>query len=589
MEGKRLIFYDFEVFVQDWMVVLIDYETRIKKVIVNDRKELKRVYEKNKESIWIGYNSRNYDSTILKSILLGMNPKEVNDKLIVHGLKPHQINKRFNFIKLYGYDAIILNTSLKQLEGFMGENIKETSVDFNIDRKLTRSEIDETIKYCTHDVEQTIKVFEATKSDFNAHVGIIEEFNLPMDSFNKTKAQLTAKVLGAERLHGMTDAMDYEFLDCIKLDRYSYVKDWFDNNRSYKMLNEKGKEVKAGLKTKVMGVDTDFGWGGLHAAKKKYVSEGLLVHSDVASYYPSIMRYHNLLSRAVVNPDKFSTIMDKRLEYKKAKNPIQGSLKVMINGAYGVCKDKYSPMFDERRANEICINCQLLLLDLCEKLEDEFGENIVAVNLNTDGIIMELKNPGDLPRYKEICKEWEDRTKFKLEHDLISKIIQKDVNNYIFKFEDGKLERKGAYVKELKKIDYNLEIVNRVVVEYLLNNTPVEETINNCNKLIDFQFICKVGSTYKNIRWGDKDISEKVIRTFATIDDKPGVFKIKIKEKDGEMIESVEKIANTPEKCVILNDNITNENTPNWLDRSYYIDMAKKRIEDYLGKGEFKE
>ncbi len=589
MEGKRLIFYDFEVFVQDWMVVLIDYETRIKKVIVNDRKELKRVYEKNKESIWIGYNSRNYDSTILKSILLGMNPKEVNDKLIVHGLKPHQINKRFNFIKLYGYDAIILNTSLKQLEGFMGENIKETSVDFNIDRKLTRSEIDETIKYCTHDVEQTIKVFEATKSDFNAHVGIIEEFNLPMDSFNKTKAQLTAKVLGAERLHGMTDAMDYEFLDCIKLDRYSYVKDWFDNNRSYKMLNEKGKEVKAGLKTKVMGVDTDFGWGGLHAAKKKYVSEGLLVHSDVASYYPSIMRYHNLLSRAVVNPDKFSTIMDKRLEYKKAKNPIQGSLKVMINGAYGVCKDKYSPMFDERRANEICINCQLLLLDLCEKLEDEFGENIVAVNLNTDGIIMELKNPGDLPRYKEICKEWEDRTKFKLEHDLISKIIQKDVNNYIFKFEDGKLERKGAYVKELKKIDYNLEIVNRAVVEYLLNNTSVEETINNCNKLIDFQFICKVGSTYKNIRWGDKDISEKVIRTFATIDDKPGVFKIKIKEKDGEMIESVEKIANTPEKCVILNDNITNENTPNWLDRSYYIDMAKKRIEDYLGKGEFKE
>ena len=111
---------------------------------------------------------------------------------------------------------------------------------------------------------------------------------------------------------------------------------------------------------------------------------------------------------------------------------------------------------------------------------------------------------------------------------------------------------------------------------------------SNCNKLIDFQFICKVGSTYKNIRWGDKDISEKVIRTFATIDDKPGVFKIKIKEKDGEMIESVEKIANTPEKCVILNDNITNENTPNWLDRSYYIDMAKKRIEDYLGKDKYR-
>ena len=42
----RLIFYDFEVFLKDWMVVLIDYETRQEKVIVNDRDELVRVYLK---------------------------------------------------------------------------------------------------------------------------------------------------------------------------------------------------------------------------------------------------------------------------------------------------------------------------------------------------------------------------------------------------------------------------------------------------------------------------------------------------------------------------------------------------------------
>ena len=37
--NKRLIFYDFEVFKFDWLVVLIDYESKIKKVIVNDRRE----------------------------------------------------------------------------------------------------------------------------------------------------------------------------------------------------------------------------------------------------------------------------------------------------------------------------------------------------------------------------------------------------------------------------------------------------------------------------------------------------------------------------------------------------------------------
>lgn len=574
-----------EVFKYNWTLSIMDYATKQEKVIIDDLNELRRIYNKFKDNvIWVGYNSRNYDTTIFKALLLNMNPYEVSDKLINQGMKPHQISKEFNKIELYNYDCIVLNTSLKQLEGFFGESIVETSIPFDIDRTLTEKElIDKVIPYNLHDVRQTAKVLEANWADFEAHVGIIKEFKLPMKSFNKTKAQLTAEVLGAERLHNLKDAMDYEFLDCIKLDKYKYVMEWFDNNRSYKTINEKGKEVKTGLKTKVMGVDTDFGWGGLHAAKKKYISEGLLVHSDVASYYPSIMRYHKLLSRAVKEPDKFKTIMDKRLEYKKAKNPIQASLKVMINGAYGVCKDKYSPMFDEKRANEICINCQLLLLDLCEKLEMEFGENIVAVNLNTDGIIMELKNPNDLPRYKEICKEWEDRTNFKLEHDLISKIIQKDVNNYIFKFKDGKLERKGAYVKDLKKTDYNLEIVNRAVVEYLLNGTPVEDTVNNCKRLIDFQYVCKIGSTYKNIRWGDKDLDEKVIRTFAANKDLPGVVKIKYVEKDGVVTERVEKIANTPERCMIINENIVNKKVPDWLDKSYYIDMAKKRIKDYLG------
>lgn len=39
----------------------------------------------------------------------------------------------------------------------MGNDIKETSVPFSIDRKLTDEEIAETVKYCKHDVEQTIQ------------------------------------------------------------------------------------------------------------------------------------------------------------------------------------------------------------------------------------------------------------------------------------------------------------------------------------------------------------------------------------------------------------------------------------------------
>lgn len=40
------IFYDFEVFKYDWLVVFIDYDTKEKTVIINNVEELRTFYEK---------------------------------------------------------------------------------------------------------------------------------------------------------------------------------------------------------------------------------------------------------------------------------------------------------------------------------------------------------------------------------------------------------------------------------------------------------------------------------------------------------------------------------------------------------------
>ena len=63
----------------------------------------------------------------------------------------------------------MLNTDvgLKSFEGFMGNDIRETEVPFNLDRKLTDAEIKQTVFYCTHDVEQTIQVFMRRTQEFN--------------------------------------------------------------------------------------------------------------------------------------------------------------------------------------------------------------------------------------------------------------------------------------------------------------------------------------------------------------------------------------------------------------------------------------
>lgn len=583
----RLLFYDFEVFKYDWCVVIIDYNTRKKKIIINDRDELVDFYNKTKDNyIYVGFNSRSYDSVILRAIVLGLDVKEVNDKLILDGLKGFQIHKDLYKVHLYSYDTMVnRGNSLKQLEGFMGHMIKETDVDFNIDRKLTKKEMDETIYYCTHDVEETIEVFENTKSDFDAQLSLINEFDLPLKYIGKTKAQLTAEILGAEKLHGTSEEeMEYEFVNCLKLNKYRFVQEWFDENRFLTYINEKGITKKNGLKVDIGGIPTIFGWGGIHGCINKYTTDNsddsVIVHSDVGSMYPNIMVQHNLLSRAVKEPSKYKDILEKRLELKHAgKKKEQAPFKVVLNGAFGVTIDKFSKMCDLKRGKEIPINGQLLLTDLIEQLESQLKDDISFIQFNTDAVICKLKSKDYIDKYIEICKEWENRTKLQLEHDWIRTITQANVNNYVFAFTDGTLECKGAYLQKNTPLNNDMSILNDAVRDYLVNKTPIEKTINECDELIKFQHINKIGRTYYKVLWGDKELNERVIRSFACTKDLPGLFKVKkTTNKEGIEVDSIQKVANNSEHIFIDNEDVTNKKCPTYLDKEWYINEAIKRL-----------
>ena len=81
-----ILFYDFEVFKFDWLVVIISPAEEKEYIFHNDRAGLIAFYEEHKSWIWCGYNSRNYDSVILKSIILDFDVKKVNDYIIYEGL-----------------------------------------------------------------------------------------------------------------------------------------------------------------------------------------------------------------------------------------------------------------------------------------------------------------------------------------------------------------------------------------------------------------------------------------------------------------------------------------------------------------------
>lgn len=634
-----MIFYDFEVFKYDWLAVFIDVTKQKEYVIINNPDELKALYEANSKDIWVGFNNRHYDQYIMKGIMLGMNPKSINDYIIVQGGEGWQYSSAFNRIPMTNYDVMPNPPiGLKTLEAFLGSNIKETEVPFNIDRKLTEKEIEQTIFYCRHDVEQTIQVFLEKIDEFNAMYGIIQAFPdmVNLSNIGDSEARITAKVLGC-RKQDFNDEFDYDFLPCLQLKKYKYVQDWFAERREeIKFRLDFNSEVgrtgqgrpaddywikrdfyKQSLDTVVAGIPHTFGFGGLHGANEKPIHrKGQILHVDVNNYYPSFLLAHGYVTRAATNDNFFNVYMTRKAlkkaqiaaakagNKKEAKRLKKAQLpyKKMLNALSGAMKDATNPAYDPRNNNIMCINGQLLLLDLIEHLEVIPGFELIQSN--TDGLIILVPDTQEaFDMVDDICYEWEtrvstDKCEILLELDCISEIYQKDVNNYLWIDMDGGVERIGAYVKELSSCDNDLPILNKALVEYMVHKTPVEQTINECDDLIQFQKVVKLSDNYKLVEHehctprvvttGVRKIKQhyeydetikysyKSYRVFASNDIRDGRIM-----RSGGKRGKPEKFGNTPDHCFIYNDSVNGVKAPKNLDKQWYIDLAKKRLQQF--------
>lgn len=566
-----LLFYDFEVFKYDWLVVVMDMTAKKTHVIINSPEELEALYKANIKEIWVGFNSRHYDQYILKAILCGFDPKKVNDYIITKGNPGWKFSSLFRQFPLWNYD-VMLNTDagLKSFEGFMGNDIKETSVPFNIDRKLTPEEIAETVKYCKHDVEQTVQVFLKRTEEFNTMMYFIKHFGLSMDYISKTKAQLAAEILGGNRKGAdFDDEFQFPILDCLRLNKYKHIAEWYANPENHDYSKKQDKQI-------VAGVEHTFAWGGGHGARAKYSADGVFLIIDVTAYYPSLQKKYHFGYRVMNHPENFEFIHDSNIAYKrKGDKKARQPFKIMDNAISGQMKQKSSALYDPMSNNSICINGQLLLLDLVEHIEPycELIQN------NTDGIIVKLKDyEHDFDVLDDVVYEWEQRTGMKMDFETyIGIIYQKDVNNYLLiDRKTGAVKAKGGYVMKLNDLSYDLPIINKALVDYMIHGIPVRRTIMECQDLREFQLVSRISSKYTHILYGDKPIKEKCIRVFASNNPAdPGVKKVHAVRK------TTAKLTNSPEHCFIFNDDVKSVPVPDKLDRQWYIDFANKRLSDF--------
>lgn len=569
-----MLFFDFEVFKYDWLVVAIDPVEQREFVIVNNKGALEDLYKQYKKDIWVGYNCRNYDQYILKGIMLGFNPKTINDWIIVKQRKGWEYSSMFNKIPLYLYDAMPnIPVSLKVLEGFMGKNIHETSVPFDIDRKLNPKELSETIDYCRFDVLNTIDVFVKRKGEFDAQMDLLKAFNLPLAHLVKTQAQLAAVILDAKRVR-FNDDWAIRLPENVQLGKYKAVGEWF--------LNPNNHREDASAVFNIAGLEHTIAWGGVHAGISKAIitcaDDEVMFDADVGQLYPNIMRIYKLLSRAARKPEMLDFVLDTSMRLKaEGKKKEREPYKRQCNIFYGAEGDPFNPLYDPLHRTLVCVFGQVFLIDLIDKIEDI----VYLINSNTDGIFFKVKKK-NVNELKRRVAEWEKRTQLSMEYSEFTKFISKDVNNYLAVKVDGGIHAKGGYVKDLNDLDYDLPIVNEALRNYMIFGTPVATTINACTDFRKFQRIVKLSSKYQ---WVERETSvgnikfdNKAYRVFASKDINDGrLLKCKVTEKGDKK----DKFANTPDNCFVFNDNIIGVAIPDKLDRSWYIKTACSRLKDF--------
>ncbi len=618
----NIYIYDIEVTSDDWIVVFRNPEFENNHIVIhNDNYRLKAFLEQ-PDIIIGGFNNKHYDDWIIMTMLNGGSNIEVkkhNDFIIKERRNAWEYpfiqyqKKPFKSFDLK--DDLPQDLSLKAIEGNLKLPIVESSISFDIDRKLTPEELEEVITYCKYDVDSTVKLYQERKENYiDAKALISDMYGLDKsEGIGLTNAKLCAKILGAkpkefndERDYVIPDNIDINLIPKVVLDFFLQIRDKSipDTKLFGAGKGSKGMTLELWIKTSYGSCPVTYAWGGVHGAKPSVIVEEtedrVIINQDVASLYPNSMLNFGYCSRAMEDPEAYRKLVKKRLGYKHSGDKLRSdALKLPINTTYGAMLNKYNDLGDRWAGRSVCISNQLAMTMLIVQLAKEC-ETIDFININTDGIMFTI-NKSEVKLSEDIIAKWSEITRFEMERDDFKKVIQKDVNNYIGITPDGKFKTKGGYVSLYKGGNFktnSLQIIDKAIVEYLVNGVDPEITINECKDVFAFQQIVKTGGTFEGSYHyidGERVPIQKVNRIYAVKDTKYGqVVKGKwIREKrkkdkeTGKMISTpVEPpqwsetiISECPAHAFIDNENVL---TVDELDKDYYIDIAKKRIDKYI-------
>lgn len=411
----------------------------------------------------IGYNNYSIDDKLIASVLKGIDPYETLEKI--------ETNKRVSF-NLQNPVSIDLKQEI---------NAELDEIKFNLGYGSAHD-----------DLKIMQEIFKLRENYLMSKFEVVKEFKLPVSNLKLTRVMLASEVLKTRKGNDKNRLV-------IKYDKrlskhelpkqvlafYESIEEQFEKDIDYQVLEREKLVYKLG------NLDHTFGFGGLHAAKENYVDEGQFMEIDVKSYYPSLILNNEYLDEKAHK--YYQAIYNDRQKLKMYEDPKEEAYKLIINIVYGGLKSQWTRLYNPQISNSVTVNGQLILTHLI-LLISNFCE---LIQTNTDGLIIKYE-PVMKESILKIIKLFEEHYQLEFGVKYINKIAQKDVNNYVLRYEDNSLRAIGRFAN-YENGDYernSYSIIDKALVEHYMNGVRVNRTVMNEYKkgnLQAFQYVIKAG------------------------------------------------------------------------------------------------
>lgn len=643
--AENLYVYDVEVFKNFFSFSYDSINSKDKGcfVVYKQRDDREKLIEfLNKEGlILVGYNNLSYDNTIVNYLLTHGTRFPV--RVLCIGL--YKLSKAivessrgkldWDIRQLQYMDVPYKSIDLMRLNRFhlLGIGLKQIAINLkhhwiqdlpiHYNAEVQDGEVEDIILYNYNDVDITKKLFDASRKAILLRQDIGYAYGVDVMSADKSKIanvileHYYAEATGQNKddfkdLRTQRRSVDIvEVLDS-KIDfETNTLKKFFEIFKAStieKKWNPLKKTSTFQLKYEVNfgGKTYDIGVGGLHSRDDARIIEATddyeIIDADVGSFYPNIMLNLEVcpehLDRKFIEVLRGLTV--ERLAAKKlqktdpAMKTKAETLKITINSVFGKLSSEFFWVYDPKCLFQVTVNGQLYLMSLIEMFE---MENIEVLSANTDGVTCKVPK-AKKERYLEICKEWEAKYNFELEFTHYSKIIRRNVNNYLaikagkplWMDHDGTVDIEKNIAEDLIKVKgwfeptvqlekgYRHPIVTRAVVRYLLDNIDPATTIKRHGDVLDYCLSQKTGQDFdtKEITMLFDELEEiKLQKNNRFYVSNTGSSIVKVKRDSGRRTSLVAK-----QSLTVLNNLDDKPISKRDINYDWYIEQAWKVIDE---------